>query len=353
MVEDSGSQKASKVLLQTPSGNDRRSEVREYNNSSQLKIKKDDLGKYHKRRMKEGLPVNFWAVGNSPVWHFRALLEEGELLLGKFQPTPSLLPPPKFPRTTSYEVRATTILCHAKPTTDPFADIPDRWDIYLLLRHQFNRFGFVGANCRAMISKSEKTWATILELRNWELEHPYRRNRLLAKHPNAPEYEIEKRYAESALRAIKLEWPRKPYDRHRDWPKCLRDIGLDVTWYEADTIKYLATVFECEQSNLIEDSWRLVFEETIDGNRRAIEDVATEAWHLAMTGQGGDNTNSKLGNSIPLQVVQNSATDDVHSVSWSRENRRWLVFVKLTEFSRKAITSPSTGTRRIHHITMP
>jgi hypothetical protein len=179
------------------------------------------------KRWKSSRPFELTNLPRSNTMHFRGFLCEGRTLLGRQIWTPEMLLPPEEGKQT-FDPYPGTILCHTKPMKDRFVDIPDRWDIYMLLRYKLVHFGFAGKDVVAKITRTEKSWPTILKLRDWEKSHPYRRSRLKALYPNDPCYTIEQRYAESAMRAIGLEWPGKPNHRKREWPKCFRDIGLDV-----------------------------------------------------------------------------------------------------------------------------
>ena len=172
-------------------------------------------------------PFELTTLPRSDTLHFRGFLSEGQTLWGRQSWTPEMLFPPE-PGAQKFDPYFGSILCHTKPLRDRYVDIPDRWDIYMLLRYKLVHFGFAGKNAVAKITRTEKTWPTILKLRDWEESHPYRVNRLKALYSKAPSYEIEQRYAESAIRAIGLEWPGKPNHRKREWPKCFRDIGLEV-----------------------------------------------------------------------------------------------------------------------------
>lgn len=179
------------------------------------------------KRWKRSWPFELTTLPQSETMHFRGFLSEGRTLWGRQSWTPEMLLPPK-PGAQTFDPFPGSILCHTKPMKDRFVDIPDRWDIYMLLRYKLKDFGFAGKNVVAKITRTEATWPTILKLRDWEESHPYRRSRLKALYPNDPPYAIDERYSESAMRAIKLKWPGKPNHRKREWPKCFRDIGLDV-----------------------------------------------------------------------------------------------------------------------------
>jgi len=311
------------------------------------------LSQYHSNLRRPENHVNLGAIRTIAGWHFRGVLKDDKTLVGQYCQDPRLLPPPEGPRRSSYEVNSSTILCHAKPKTDPFVDIPDRLDIYLLLRYSSERFGFVGDNCRAMISKSEKTWQKNLELRDWELNHPYRRSRLVARYKQdrqiePPEYEIEESYAKSALKGIGLVWPGKPYERHRDWPKCLRAIGLDVTWDEATTIKYVATVFESRLENGLEVLGASVGETTVDGNGKVLKEVAEKAWGDIMDLRNDQESDSRNTNYVQIHLVSVGPTENDHTFYCKCGNERWFICLSLSEFLRTANIKAGSGPVRNH-----
>jgi len=137
------------------------------------------------------------------------------------------------------------ILCHCKPLDDRWEpvgsenrhpDVPDRLDLYLLLRHQFDAFAFTGETLAAIIRRTEDTFPKILQLRDWEAHRDgggYRRSRVksqlcrsLGREPYP--YEIERAHAKTALRHLGLKLPNKPNLRRDQWPDRLRKLGLDV-----------------------------------------------------------------------------------------------------------------------------
>lgn len=138
-----------------------------------------------------------------------------------------------------------TVLCHCKPVEEAFLpkegeskypDIPDRLDIYLLLRHQFSAIAFAGRSVAAVIRRTEESFPVILRLRDWEADRAggrYRRSRgrsqlrrALGREP--AQVQVDRQHATSALRALGLHWPARPHERHAQWADCLRGIGLAV-----------------------------------------------------------------------------------------------------------------------------
>lgn len=165
---------------------------------------------------------------------------------GRFRPSDELLPAvPANSRRTEFRPYEAAVLCHCKPCNDRnelvgsesrYPDIPDRLDLYFLLRHQFDAIAFAGQTIAAIIRRTSDTFPTIMRLRDWEADRNggrYRRvrgrsqlRRTMGREPTT--MEIERQYAVSALRAIELRWPGKPKSRHEQWVECLYEIGLSV-----------------------------------------------------------------------------------------------------------------------------
>jgi hypothetical protein len=137
------------------------------------------------------------------------------------------------------------VLCHNKPIDSryprrgcesKYPDIPDRLDIYFLLRHQYSAIAFAGRTIAAIIRRTEDSYPAILRLRDWEADRAsgrYRRSRgrsqlrrAMGREPD--QMTVDRQHANSALRALGLVWPGKPSDRHKQWADCLRGIGLAV-----------------------------------------------------------------------------------------------------------------------------
>lgn len=165
---------------------------------------------------------------------------------GRFRPFDELLPAvPVNSRRTEFTTSEAAVLCHCKPFDDRkqpveneslYPDIPDRLDLYFLLRHQFDAIAFVGKTLAAIIRRTDETYPTILRLRDWEADRNggrYRRvrgrsqlRRTLGREPT--NLQIERQHAISALRAIGLCWPGNPKLRHKQWVECLSMIGLSA-----------------------------------------------------------------------------------------------------------------------------
>ncbi len=182
-----------------------------------------------------------------PELHWRGLLfpNHGDVY-GKFHPTEQLLPSvdPNSPQRGEYN-RGYAILCHCKPIDDQrhgrgsenrYPDIPDRWDLYLLLRHQYDAIAFTGKSIGAIIRRTDRSCQLVERLQEWETERDggrYRRIRVasqLKKKLGRTPYpmEVERAHAKSALRALDLRWPGKPTIRHQEWSECVRKIGLET-----------------------------------------------------------------------------------------------------------------------------
>ena len=207
-------------------------------------------------------PVDFTNIPRSPHRHFRGIMVEGGRTFGRFGENAAMLPlfDPKKHMSPPFDPRDETVLVHCKPLHHPddrmgcltdklgdenrYPDIPDRLDLLLLLRHQFDAIAFTGRTTAAKITRSEKTWPTILKLRDWE-QSPSGRHRFnRIKHrmeklgQKPPEYEVWRRYAATALRHVGLHWPDKPRLRMRKWPDSLSEIGLTVEQSSPEENRY-------------------------------------------------------------------------------------------------------------------
>jgi len=167
---------------------------------------------------------------SSDKFHFRGFLIEGRSLWGRRSETPEWYNEPDIEsRVNIFDMWPDTIVCHTKPLEDEFVDVPDRFDIYRLLRCFPEDFGFAGKTIAAKISRTSSTIPTVLRLREWELTHPYRKDRLKKLYQKTkPAFEIEHRYAASALKGIGLCWPNRANVLKKTWMKHLEDIGLEV-----------------------------------------------------------------------------------------------------------------------------
>lgn len=185
---------------------------------------------------------------------------------GKFSECDDLLPPvPANSRKREFALYSDAVLCHSKPIDATFMparsesrypDIPDRLDIYLLLRHQYNAIAFAGQKIAAVIRRTEDSYPVILQLRDWEADRTsgrYRRSRgrsqlrrTLGREPT--QMAVDRQHATSALRALGLLWPGKPKERHEQWADCLRAIGLTVeTSADLGPIRHRATSTEMQE----------------------------------------------------------------------------------------------------------
>ncbi|TWU06514.1 hypothetical protein [Stieleria varia] len=199
-------------------------------------------------------PLNRYAASDSYLnlprhacMHWRGLLQPASgAVSGQFLVDERLLPGvPPGSRKSEFVPHHQAILCHCKPLNDQwepvgsenrYPDIPDRWDIYLLMRHQYDAIAFTGKTHAAVIRRTDATHGTILKLRDWEADPSgglYRRTRVksqlhrrLGRNPYP--YEIERAHAKTALTYLGYELPGKPKPRHKLWPERLRKLGFEV-----------------------------------------------------------------------------------------------------------------------------
>ncbi|MDA8745233.1 hypothetical protein N9N28_11415 [Rubripirellula amarantea] len=179
--------------------------------------------------------------------HWRGLLQpKSGAVNGRFMVDERLLPDvPPNGRRSEFEPYNEAVLCHCKPLDDRwekigsenrYPDIPDRWDIYLLMRHQFAAIAFTGKTRAAIIRRNDATYRTILKLRDWEADPAgglYRRTRVKSQLRRslgriAYPHEVERAHAKTALSFLGLKFPGKPEPRHEHWPDLLRDLGFSV-----------------------------------------------------------------------------------------------------------------------------
>lgn len=181
------------------------------------------------------------------LFHWRGLFQPASgAVSGKYLVDERLLPgvPPNS-RKSEFVPDHEAILCHCKPLDDHrqpvgsenrYPDIRDRWDLYLLMRHQYAAIAFTGKTRAAIIRRTGATYRTILKLRDWEADSAgglYRRTRVksqlrrrLRRIPYP--YEIERAHAKTALTHLGYKLPGKPRPRHNCWPDLLRNLGFDV-----------------------------------------------------------------------------------------------------------------------------
>jgi hypothetical protein len=235
-------------------------QVREFTTSRPLLIAKP-LNRYRKTHSVTGLPRH-------NDLHWRGLWQPcaGDVH-GRFGVDDRLLPSvPANSRKSEFQPFEEAVLCHCKPldgSAEPagsesrYADIPDRLDIYLLLRHQFNTIAFAGKTIAAIIRRTPDTYPLMLRLRDWEADRDggrYRRSRgrsqlrrALKREPTL--VEVERQHATSALRALGLRWPDKPRNRHKKWVECLHELSLIVeTSHDLRPILHRATSTEMQKA---------------------------------------------------------------------------------------------------------
>jgi len=184
--------------------------------------------------------------------HWRGVRNErGKRVYGRFDAGDVLLPEYADPRKKADWLAGDSwTLCHNKPISSPskvrgdesrFPDIPDRLDLFFLLTTQFESIAFVGLRRAAIIRRNHETAPALEKLAEW-LKDPargkYRKTRgraqLRTRRQCVPtEHELRCQFARSALRAAGLRWPGKPRDREREWPDCLRELGLTVELTDA------------------------------------------------------------------------------------------------------------------------
>lgn len=199
--------------------------LRDYWSKYEVRIGRGQLAKYPGHIDLAKLPISEDA-------HFRGFLDEGRSLYGACG-VDWFSPPTK--RGKGFVPWDSSILCHVKPMTDRFAGVPDRWDLFVLLRWNLEKLGMRTATETILISRTSEAWPTVENLMQWERDHPHRRSRLEKLYPNASTHALEEKYAESAMRGIGLEWPGKPHDRKNLWPDCVSALGLKV---EINEIKF-------------------------------------------------------------------------------------------------------------------
>jgi len=179
--------------------------------------------------------------------HWRGLLQpETGAVNGRLMVDERLLPAvPASGRRSEFVPYDDAILCHCKPlderwesvgSENRYPDVPDRWDIYLLMRHQYDAIAFAGKTLAAVIRRTESTYRMILNLRDWEADPNgglYRGTRVksqirrrLGRIPYP--HEIERAHAKTALTHLGLKLPGKPNQRRDAWPDLLRALGFEV-----------------------------------------------------------------------------------------------------------------------------
>ena len=192
--------------------------LRKYWSQHEVRIGRGQLARYPSHTNLHSLPIDEDS-------HFRGFLVEGKSLYGKWRED-WFSPPTK--RGEGFEPWLDSILCHVKPMKDRFAAVPDRWDLFVLLRWNLARLGMRTATETILISRTKDAWPTVEKLMKWEFDHPHRRSRLEQRYPNESTRMIDVKYAESAMRGIGLEWPGKPHDRRKKWADCVSALGLKV-----------------------------------------------------------------------------------------------------------------------------
>ena len=157
--------------------------------------------------------------------HFRGFLIEGAMLYGAW--ISDWFDPPSR-RGEEFSPFDGAIVCHVKPRRDRFASVPDRWDLFLLLRWYPSQLAMRTLDKAIKITRTKDSESNVRALMKWERDHPYRLSRLKKNYPNKTDFEREQLYAESAMRGIGLKWPGKPHDRIKYWPDRVRELGLSV-----------------------------------------------------------------------------------------------------------------------------
>lgn len=192
--------------------------LRDYWTKYEVRIGSGQLSRYPSHTSLAKLPI-------SEDDHFRGFLVDGQRLYGAWGE--NWFSPPKK-RCQGFVPWDGSILCHVKPMTDRFAGVPDRWDLFVLLRWNLEKLGMRTANKTILISRTKDAWHTVEKLMQWEIDHPYRRARLEQLYQNDSTRNVDVKYAESAMRGIGLKWPGKPHDRRKWWAECVRALGLAV-----------------------------------------------------------------------------------------------------------------------------
>jgi len=206
------------------------------------------------RRLSIAHPLQRYAASTSfnnlprhAIMHWRGLLQPSSgAVNGLWKIDERLLPGvPPGSRKSEFEPRHAAILCHCKPLDDSkepvgsenrHSDVPDRWDIYLLMTHQYEAIAFTGKTLASIIRRTAATYQTILKLRDWEANADgglYRRSRVKSQlrrslGRTAYSYEIERAHAKTALSHLGLKLPDKPKARRQRWPDLLRELGFSV-----------------------------------------------------------------------------------------------------------------------------
>jgi hypothetical protein len=213
--------------------------LREYWSQYEVRIGRGQLSRYPERNSLAKLPI-------SEDLHFRGFLDEGRSLYGDCR-NEWFSPPTK--RGEGFVPGAGSILCHVKPMTDPFAGVPDRWDLFVLLRWNLEKLGMRTATGTILISRTKEAWPTVEKLMKWESDNPYRRSRLEKRYSSESTRTIDIKYAESAMRGIGLKWPGKPHDRRKNWPDCVTALRLKV---ETKDIPFDSKTLPCRADRSVE-----------------------------------------------------------------------------------------------------
>ncbi len=210
-----------------------------------LEINRRNLNRYGNTLSVIGLPRDLTLHWRG-IWH----TSEGRVF-GRFDDRDVVLQERAYDRRQPPKLSGDSwILCHNKPIRCTsvargdearFPDIPDRLDLFFLLVSQFESIAFVGLRTAAVISRCHHTDGAMARLADW-LRDPdrgkYRQSRGRAQLKRRrrcvpPDRDVYRQFARSALRAAGLRWPGKPRDREREWPDCLKELGLSVEQTDA------------------------------------------------------------------------------------------------------------------------
>ena len=116
--------------------------LRDYWSKYEVRIGRGQLARYPSHVNLADLPIN-------ETDHFRGFLIVDRGLNGKWGED-WFTPPSK--RGEGFVPWDDSVVCHVKPMSDPFAGVPDRWDLFVLLRWNLEKLGMRTANETILIS---------------------------------------------------------------------------------------------------------------------------------------------------------------------------------------------------------